>query len=193
VKLCLILSLLLTVPCWSQTTGKANASGPCSLANTGDKNNLTINCGIGKQQGKEMLAILNRILKDQLDPNTVMNKLNEISSGVKDIQRRTSDRVLSDAQTAALALSLSKSPQSINAVLLGDREANAYGQQIIQALRRAGWNVSISRIVVMSPPTYGVVVANNDALRAALGAVGVEVSTGRTPFNATILIGLKPY
>src|SRR5712692_10282925 len=88
----LILPLLIALPCWSQTTktGEATTKGPCSPAVTGNTNQFTINCPqIDQQQGQKMLAILNKILAKQLDPDAVMTKLDEISSGIQDIQRRT--------------------------------------------------------------------------------------------------------
>lgn len=77
---CLILFLLIAMPCWSQTdkTGKAETSGFCSPAVTGSKNTFTFNCGIGQRQGQKMLAILNKILASQLDPDVVMVKVDQI-------------------------------------------------------------------------------------------------------------------
>jgi len=70
--------------CWGQTarTGTAETKGPCSPAVTGDKNTFTINCGIDKKQGQRMLDILNKILANQLDPQVVMSKLDEILKDV---------------------------------------------------------------------------------------------------------------
>jgi|SRR5579872_1683570 len=76
--------ILTTLPCWSQTipsTGHAN-SAPCSIANTGNGNKVQITCGIGKKQGDQMIAILNKILAEQLDPDAVMKKLDEILHAV---------------------------------------------------------------------------------------------------------------
>lgn len=80
----LILALFVAVPCWSQTTttGKAATEGPCSPAVTGSNNTFTINCGIDKKQGQKMLDILNKILANQLDPDAVMSKLDEILNAV---------------------------------------------------------------------------------------------------------------
>jgi len=88
VRYSLILSLLLAVPCLSQTTttGGAETKGPCSPAVTGSNNNFAIECGIGKEQGHKMLAILNKILANQLDPEAVMTKLDEIQTGVSSIK-----------------------------------------------------------------------------------------------------------
>jgi len=84
VRYCLILSLLMAIPCWSQTTatGKAETAGACSPAVTGSKNTFTINCGINKEQGQKMLVILNKILANQIDPDAVMAKLDEILKAV---------------------------------------------------------------------------------------------------------------
>ncbi len=80
----LVLALFVTVPCWSQTTttGKAATEGPCSPAVTGSNNTFTIHCGIDKKQGQKMLDILNKILANQLDPETVLAKLDEILKAV---------------------------------------------------------------------------------------------------------------
>lgn len=78
-----LLFMLLGMPCRCQTTGTANTKGPCSPAVTGNDNTFTISCpGISASQGREMLGILNKILANQLDPNLVMTKLNEILSAV---------------------------------------------------------------------------------------------------------------
>jgi hypothetical protein len=76
--------LLVSLSCWTQatTTEEAVANGPCSIANSGSGNKIQINCGIGKEQGQKMLAILNKILAKQLDPDVVMAKLDEILKAV---------------------------------------------------------------------------------------------------------------
>jgi len=71
--------LLISSPCFAQaTTGQASNNGPCSVANTGTDNKIEINCGIGKEQGRKVLAILNKILSDHLDEKAVMAKLDEL-------------------------------------------------------------------------------------------------------------------
>lgn len=57
----------------------ATTSGPCSPIASHNSGAITINCpGISKEQGQKMIAILNRILANQLDASTVMEKLDEI-------------------------------------------------------------------------------------------------------------------
>src|SRR5260370_32157431 len=59
-------------------TEKASASGTCSTAHVGDDNAYNINCnGIGVDQGKKIVEILNRALANQ-DPATVNAKLDEL-------------------------------------------------------------------------------------------------------------------
>lgn len=83
--LCLLL-VLTALPCRSQkptATGDATTTGPCSPAVTGSNNQFNINCqGISKDQGTKMLGILNKILANQLDPEAVMAKLDEILKAV---------------------------------------------------------------------------------------------------------------
>lgn len=65
------------------TTGTAETKGPCSPAVTGNSNTFKINCaGITKEQGDRMLQILNTILSNQLKPQDVMAKLDEILKAV---------------------------------------------------------------------------------------------------------------
>ena len=70
--------------CQAQTTSGAATQGLCSPANTGDRNIFNITCGIGKEQGDKMLAILNRIIGNQINPSAVMKKLDELQ---KDVER----------------------------------------------------------------------------------------------------------
>lgn len=59
-------------------TEKAAATGTCSSAPAGDNNAYIINCnGIGADQGKKMVELLNRVLAKQ-DLTTVNTKLDEL-------------------------------------------------------------------------------------------------------------------
>jgi hypothetical protein len=65
------------------TTGAAETKGKCSPAVTGNSNKLTINCsGVTKEQLDRMSEILNKILFNQLNPQDVMAKLDEILHAV---------------------------------------------------------------------------------------------------------------
>lgn len=65
----------------------ATTSGPCSPVAAQNSGSITINCpGISGEEGRKMLAILNRILVNQINPDLVMVKLDEIQHGVSSIE-----------------------------------------------------------------------------------------------------------
>ena len=80
--LCVVLSLHAVGA--AQSTGGAIAPGICSVANTGRKNIFNINCGIGREQGRKLLKIVNKIVANQLDSDAVMVKLDEIIANQKE-------------------------------------------------------------------------------------------------------------
>jgi hypothetical protein len=86
----LVLSLLIAMPCMGQTkaTGDAKTAGPCSPAVTGSNNKFQITCKIDEKQGQKMLDILNKILSNQLDPNAVMKKIDEMEASVKELHEQ---------------------------------------------------------------------------------------------------------
>jgi len=76
----IVLLTLLSNPCFCQkpsATGSATAAGSCNTAVVGDNNQITINCQ-SKLQAEKMLAVMNKILANQLDPDVVTKKLDEI-------------------------------------------------------------------------------------------------------------------
>jgi len=54
---------------------------------SGSKNTFTINCGIGKAQGAELLKIINRILSNQTDLKRFGDTLDEMLKGINDIRQ----------------------------------------------------------------------------------------------------------
>lgn len=65
----------------------ATTSAPCSPITPYNTGSITINCpGMSQERSRKMLAILNRILANQLDPDLVMVKLDEIQQGVSAIE-----------------------------------------------------------------------------------------------------------
>lgn len=85
-KLCLLGTMLASIalPCFGQnTTGKAETTGACSPAISGNSNQVRIDCkGVSKEQAAKMISILNKILANQIDPDKVMAKLDEILKAV---------------------------------------------------------------------------------------------------------------
>jgi hypothetical protein len=80
-----LLLLLLAVSTSAQTpkTGNATAAGTCNLANSGSNvTHIHIDCGIGQQQGKKIIELLNRALgnKDIAIINTKLDELIQVAS-----------------------------------------------------------------------------------------------------------------
>src|SRR5271165_3672508 len=98
------IALLCLLCTWAtgQTTGTAETKGSCSPANTGSNNTFTITCGIGKEQGAELLRIVNRILANQTDLKQFNDKLEQILTGINDIRQSSAGRRLSDEQKSML-------------------------------------------------------------------------------------------
>ncbi len=77
----LVVVLLLSSCGFAQQS--STTSGPCSPIAPNNSGSITINCpGMSKEQGKKMIDILNKILKNQIDPSVVMEKLDEILKAV---------------------------------------------------------------------------------------------------------------
>lgn len=71
----------------------ATTSGPCSPIAEENAGSITINCpGISEGEGRKMLAILNRILANQINPDLVMVKLDEIQHGVSSIESELAEK-----------------------------------------------------------------------------------------------------
>jgi hypothetical protein len=110
-----LFGLLLTVSGWCQSTGTAETAGPCSPAVTGSHNQFTISCrGLTRKQGEEFLRILNKISRNQLDPDLVLSKLDEIQSGVSSIKGELSLK----QEQAAQAEKMRQTPPLLSAYLI---------------------------------------------------------------------------
>lgn len=82
----LLVLLLLSTAALAQQTSTTMA--PCSPIAPDNNGSITINCpGISQEQGRKMLVILNRILANEIDPEVVMVKLDEIQHGVTSIEK----------------------------------------------------------------------------------------------------------
>jgi hypothetical protein len=67
----------------------STTSAPCSPIAPENTGTITINCpGLSKEQGQKMLTILNKILTNQIDADTVITKLDDIQKGIGAITSR---------------------------------------------------------------------------------------------------------
>jgi hypothetical protein len=155
------LSLLLcAIPLHAQTTGTANTVGPCSPAVTGNNNQFMIKCeGLTKLEGDKILAVMNKILANQLDTATVLKKLDEIQktrplnqncpngicaggdiTGNPTVYNAPPQRKLSAEQKNALANCLQQNPGKFTvASLANNSEAYKYAQDWYDVFTSAHW------------------------------------------------------
>lgn len=189
-----------------QATGPANTQGNCSPANTGNSNTFTINCGIGREQGEQMLKILNRILDNRLDPAAVMGKLDEILSGVTKIEKSVKWRTLSVAQQEVLADACTAFAGRAISVFSfsGDPESAGLAQQIVAALSNARLRVQNrtgALLIVNGAPPAGLGISGLDpalakAISGALSVAGIASSIAPVrpdEKEMTITVGTKPF
>jgi hypothetical protein len=157
VKYTLILfALLFSTLCRAQTTttGKAETSGPCSPAVTGNSNQFRIDCpGISKEQGQMMLDILNKILKDQLDPQKVMMKLDEIQNGIRQLTAREWAE-LTGAQIQDLCSALDTPAKEKVQIVVPNQDENRLllAKQLRESFRCAKWDADVTTMMSLSAP-----------------------------------------
>ena len=143
-KLSIMLLLAFTVPCVAQIpagpTSKAETKGDCSPSVTGNNNNFKFSCGVGKDQGKQIIALLNKLLAHN-DIATVIAKLNDMQADISKLKDSTAPRRLtSDQQEQLGAVARGYPGQSINvAINRGDAQSADYALQFIQAFKQGNW------------------------------------------------------
>ena len=89
-----ILCILIAVsrPAFSQETFKTTA--PCSPISQYNNGTIVIQCAVNSDKmAKQLIEILNRIERNQLDPKLVMSKLDEIEKGVNAVQEHVNPNV----------------------------------------------------------------------------------------------------
>ncbi len=83
-----LILLLLISSIASLAQPSATTSAPCSPIAPNNTGSITISCpGISQDQGQKLIAILNKILAKQIDPETVLTKLDEIQSDVRKLRQ----------------------------------------------------------------------------------------------------------
>jgi hypothetical protein len=95
-----------------------------------------------------MLAILNKILANQLDPDAVMEKLDGILKGVDDLRRFSGSRHLSDQQKTILSSALRpfRGAKAMVTVPMSDPEAYHYAEDFCAVFRSAGLEFVVETI-----------------------------------------------
>jgi hypothetical protein len=181
----------------SDSAGPVRRTGPCSAART-NTNRFTFTCDIDNEKAEALLRMVNQILERDLNPNSIMGTLDEIATRVQDSQKQAADRIITATQADAMSRTLRQSHgKRVYIVLLGDREANAYGKALIRIFIDSGWKVRINQIEKLAIPTYGIYATADPTLLGALAEAGFAVrGTGGIPAappgTPAVLVGLKP-
>ena len=187
----LILSLLVALPCWGQTTttGKAESTGPCSPAVTGNENMFTINCGIGRAQGQKLLNILNKILANQLDPNVVMTKLDEIHNDIRHIRSHQGWPELTAEEIRILKDRLAGLPRQTVMIVLSnpDNNKSLLAGQLEEAIQGANWDTKQGANMFLGPPARGIYVTAKNKSPAAISLFNALVEI----FGKAVVGGLR--
>lgn len=174
----------------------------------GDPNTVTIACsGINEAFANQLADLMNRMLRERLDPQTVNAKLDEVERVPDDGVPRS----LNDGQRQAIIQSLAgKEAAQIAVVAHPSVEDSAgYGKDIATPLLMAGWQIEGHQIrrttnKTLDPvPGVAIIVHDKDAppqkavrLKAALAAAHVTapiVSDPSLAAEATMIwIGKRP-
>jgi hypothetical protein len=210
-------SLILFGLCWVVSVGTARAQDavPVGCAVTAvnmvtqDQGTVTIDCsGLSEAFGKDFAAIMTRILKDRLDPQMVMQKLDEVDRVPEQGVARTVD----DSQRQLIIKSLfGKPPGHVSIIAHPQVDDSAeFAKDIATALLQVGWQIDGQQIRRAAPqsiePVPGVAVVVRDKgaaapqqaelLRAALNAAHIPAALTTDPTlapDATVLwVGRRP-
>lgn len=138
--------------------------------------------------------------KQNIELQTILER--ERSARLK-LEAQIAPRSLSSPQRDALVKYLIEAakPLNVNVILIGDREAELYGNQIASALQEAKVHFQLNHVGIMSPPPYGIQITlqpnstksisfKNAFEKASVPAIVASGNIGQ--FDAQILIGLKP-
>jgi hypothetical protein len=140
-------------------------------------------------------TVLNKILANQLDPDVVMAKLDEIHKDVRQIRDNQGWSQLTHEQMLAITNAVAPFPRQKMEIVVPnpERDTSSLAAQLAQALRAdpAKWNGSIQTMMALyapdSPPPLGIVFKVQDdspALEALAGVLGAI-------FGPTALHGIK--
>ena len=146
----------------SSTTPSTTIKGTCNIGSVGNNNRVVIHCGVGQEQAKRLVEMLNKILAAQ-DQAAVMKKLDEIlaaessptqaqtcvgsncfqginSGTVQQNQYGPPKFLMSDAQESAIKDAMKPFAGISVSVLCheGTQDSIAFSQKLADALRAAG-------------------------------------------------------
>lgn len=167
---------------------RQETQGPCSVAVSGNNNQVFTCQGFDEKTATQILAIVNRIAAKQLDPVLVMEKLDEIQKSIGDIKLANSQRHLTPEQKQLmLPILKTEAPQELYFDCSPDPESQRYFAEISAFLAASGWKVMVHPYnwgtIQTYPPGLQVQVADMKnpprgaaALQTAFRNAGVEAA-----------------
>lgn len=175
---------------------------------TPDQGDVTIGCtGLSEAFGKQFADILTRILKDRLDPQAILAKLDEVDRVPEAGVARTVD----DNQRQLIIQSLHGKPPGLIAITAHPivEDSAEFAKAIATSLLQVGWRIEGQQIRRAAPqalepvPGLAVVVRDKGAapqqalqLKAALSAAHIAATLVADPSlasEATLLwVGRRP-
>lgn len=182
-----------------QDAVKSNADAKIAAANAVAEKARVVAANANEQAAGANERAAN-VEKHNLELQTTLER--ERSARLK-LEAQIAPRSLATAQREALVKALSSAPKTITVelTLLGDQEANMYGEQILSALQGAKVQGNTNKVGMLTPPRYGIQITlqansskslsiKNAFEKASIPAIFTFGNTGQ--FDAQILVGLKP-
>ncbi len=144
----------------------STTSGACSPIAANNKGSITIRCqGISDKLGAQLIDILNRVAKNQIDADAVMKKLDACLEA--SVPRTISD---SDAKKLAFLLLPFKGQKVSVSFISSDNETARLAKRLQSILRDAQWDVPAdlgSMMAFGTGPLLGIEVAAKQESPAA--------------------------
>jgi hypothetical protein len=179
-----------------------------SFLSTPDQGDVTISCsGLSEAVGRQLADIMTRILKDRLDPQMVLAKLDEVDR----IPEAGVARTVDESQRQSIIQSLLGKPVEQIAITahLQVEDSADYAKAIATSLMMVGWQIEGQQIHRAAPklldPVQGLALVVHDRsaapqkalqLKAALAAAHIGaplVSNPALAADATMLwVGRRP-
>lgn len=204
-------TIFASLPVRAQTPlTRQQTGGPCSVAINGNNNHVFTCKGLNQKTAAEILAILNKMRRDQLDPVAVMEKLDEIERSVEEMNKRSAQRRLTDNQKADILGQLSGlSPAKVSVMcIMGDGEGKAYAQDFEAIFEKVGWSSTLSESMwgidpvglelrySSSDASASTIPADFQAVLNALKAAQVSATVVKdssvNPVTVELIVGRKP-
>jgi hypothetical protein len=140
-----------------QSSASGLVGDPCSLADTGKDGPVTFACGIGKEQGVQILKVLNELLASGLDTGTIRAKLAELPRDIRQRQDHKGWPELTLAQISSItSAAIPFAGQKIQIVVPNpERDTTYLAEQLMQALGSdpAKWSGSVQNLKTSVPST----------------------------------------